>query len=200
MESWYDDVPAIIDAWYSGEEGGNAVADVLFGDYNPGGKLPVTFPQSVGQCPLYYNVKPSGRGYDYVNMSGKPLFAFGHGLSYTTFEYSNIKIEKPAISRWENTTIQVDVRNSGTRRGEEVVQLYIHDPVASVTRPLMELKGFKRISLEPGEKTTISFVLKPDDMSFLDANLKRTVEPGTFEVMIGSSSDDIRQRGNFTVK
>ncbi len=200
MESWYDDVPAIIDAWYSGEEGGNAVADVLFGDYNPGGKLPITFPQSAGQCPLYYNVKPSGRGYDYVNMSGKPLFAFGHGLSYTTFEYSNIKIEKPEISRWENITVHVDIRNTGTQKGEEVVQLYIHDPVASVTRPLMELKGFKRISLEPGEKMTISFILKPDDLSFLDADLKRTIESGTFEVMIGSSSDDIRQRGNFIVK
>jgi beta-glucosidase len=200
MESWYDDVPAIIDAWYSGEEGGNAVADVLFGDYNPGGKLPITFPQGVGQCPLYYNVKPSGRGYDYVNMSGKPLFAFGHGLSYTTFEYSNIQIEKPEISKWENFTVRVDVKNTGTLRGDEVVQFYINDSIASVTRPLMELKGFKRISLEPGEKTTVSFVLKSDDLSFLDVNLKRIIEPGTFGIMIGSASDDIRQSGSFKVK
>jgi beta-glucosidase len=200
MESWYDDIPAIVDVWYPGEEGGNAVADVLFGDYNPGGKLPITFPQGVGQCPLYYNVKPSGRGYDYVNMSGKPLFAFGHGLSYTAFEYSNLQIQKPEISKWEDLPVTVDVKNTGTLKGDEVVQLYIRDSIASVTRPLLELKAFKRISLEPGEKSTVSFVLKPDDLSFLDENLKKIVEPGKFGVMIGSSSADIRQQGNFTVK
>jgi len=200
MEKWIDNVPAIIDAWYAGEEGGNAVADVLFGDYNPGGKLPITFPQSVGQCPLYYNLKPSGRGYDYIERSGSPLFPFGYGLSYTSFEYTNIQIEKPEISRWEKATIKIDIQNVGTRKGDEVVQLYIHDVVASVTRPLKELKGFQRVTLEPKEKTTVTFIINPDDLSFLDANMKYTVEPGRFDIMIGASSSDIRQRGILIVK
>lgn len=200
MNAWADTVPAIVEAWYAGEEGGNAIADVLFGDYNPGGKLPITFPQTVGQVPLYYNTKPTGRGYDYVTVSGKALFPFGHGLSYTQFEYSNLQIVPDKIAPTESVEIRVDVRNIGTRPGDEVVQLYLRDVVSSVTRPLKELKGFKRISLAPGEKKTVNFVLTPEELAFLDRDLKSIVEPGTFAVMIGSSSEDIRVKGSFEVR
>ena len=199
MSNWMDGVSAIVEAWYAGEEGGNAIADVLFGDYNPGGKLPVTFPQAVGQCPLYYNFKPSGRGYDYVSMSGKPLFAFGYGLSYTKFEYGNLQVTPKTFNPSDKIQVSVDVQNTGSRKGDEVVQLYMHTVVASVIRPLKELKGFKRITLEPQEKKTVSFTLTPDDVSFLDKNLKYVVEPGTVEIMVGSSSDDIRAKTSFEV-
>jgi beta-glucosidase len=199
MANWIDDVPAIVDMWYGGEEAGNALADVLFGDYNPSGKLPITFPQSVGQCPLYYNTTPSGRGYDYVTMSGKPLFPFGHGLSYTKFEYSNLKIQNPKASQTENIHLGIEVRNTGTRTGDEVVQLYLHDQVASVVRPLKELGGFQRITLAPQESKTVVFTLTPDDFSMIDKDLKSVVEPGIFDVMIGSSSEDIRVNGTVEV-
>jgi len=200
MGNWIDEVPAIIEAWYAGEEGGNAVADVLFGDYNPGGKLPITFPQSVGQCPLYYNPKPSGRGYDYVTMSGKPLFPFGHGVSYTEFEYTNLQVAPKKIKPTDSIEIRVDVQNVGAREGDEVVQLYLHDVVASVTRPLKELRGFKRITLKPGEKQTVTFLLLPEQLSFLDQNMQRVIEPGVFEILMGSSSEDIRVKGSFEVQ
>jgi len=199
MANWIDRVAAIVEAWYPGEEGGNAIADVLFGDYNPGGRLPITFPQSVGQCPLYYDYKPTGRGYDYVELSGKPLFPFGYGLSYTKFEYSNLKITPQKIGERDEVRVSVDVQNIGERRGDEVVQLYLHDPVSFPARPVRELNGFKRISLEPKEKKTATFILTPEQISFLDAQLKRIVEPGTFEVMVGSSSEDIRLKGSFEV-
>jgi len=199
MLNWKDDVHAIVEAWYSGEEGGNAIADVLFGDYNPAGRLPITFPQSVAQVPLYYNTKPTGRGYDYIDMNGKPLFPFGYGLSYTEFEYSNLKISQQKIKTNERATISFDIKNIGKIKGDEVVQLYLHDIVGSVSRPLKELKGFKRIALEPGEKRTIEFELMPDDLAMLDINLNWIVEPGQFEVMIGSSSEDIRLQGIFEV-
>ncbi len=200
MRNWIDRVPAVVEAWYAGEEGGNAIADVLFGDYNPGGKLPLTFPQSVGQVPLYYNVKPSGRGYDYVSLSGKPQFPFGHGLSYTQFEYTNLQITPKQISPMQGAQISVDVQNTGARTGDEVVQLYLRDVVASVSRPLKELKDFKRITLSPQEKKTLTFALTPEQLSFLDQNMKTVVEPGEFEVMVGSSSEDIRLRGSFEVR
>jgi beta-glucosidase len=199
MENWGGLVPAIVDAWYAGEEGGNAIADVLFGDYNPAGKLPITFPQTVGQVPLYYNPKPTGRSYDYITVSGKPLFPFGHGLSYTQFEYTNLQISPAATAPDGIVEVRVDVRNSGARAGDEVVQLYIHDAVASVSRPLKELKGFQRISLAPGETKTVVFTLGPQHLVMLDIRLKPIVEPGTFEVMIGSSSEDIRLKGAFEV-
>ncbi len=200
MRNWIDEASAIIEAWYAGEEGGNAIADVLFGDYNPGGKLPLTFPQSVGQVPLYYNVKPSGRGYDYVSLSGKPQFPFGHGLSYTQFEYTNLQISPKQISPTQTVQISVDVKNTGTRAGEEVVQMYLRDVVASVARPLKELKSFKRITLKSREKQTVTFALMPEQLSFLDQNMKTVVEPGEFEVMVGSSSEDIRLRGSFEIR
>lgn len=199
MSGWIDQVPSIVEAWYSGEEGGNAIADVLFGDYNPGGKLPITFPQYVGQCPLYYNLKPSGRGYDYVDMSGKPLFPFGYGLSYTKFDYSNLRMSSPTIWPTDSITISVDIKNAGSRRGHEVVELYLHDVVGSVVRPLKELKAFRRISLDPGEQQTVRFVLGPADLAFLDRNLRLVVGEVEHEVMIGSSSEDIRVKGSFGV-
>lgn len=199
MKNWMNKVPAVLEAWYPGEEGGNAIADVLFGDYNPGGKLPITFPQFVGQVPLYYNHKPTGRGDDYNDMSGKPLFPFGFGLSYTTFSYSNLQIAPKQVSSSGKVQVSVDLQNVGDRKGAEVVQLYLHDPVASVTRPVKELKGFKRITLEPREKKTVTFEISKNELQFLDAQMKNVVEPGTIEVMIGSSSDDIRLQSSFEI-
>ena len=197
-----ENVPAIVEAWNCGEQGGNAVADVLFGDYNPGGKLSVTFPRHVGQLPVYYNYKPPKRSY--VDMSSKPLFEFGHGLSYTKFEYSNLKIKpKPPAERFGTETdvlITLDVENVGGCQGDEVVQLYIDDCLSSVVTPVEELKGFERIALNPGEKKTVQFTVTPYQLSLLDRNLKRMVEPGIFEVMVGSSSEDIRLRGSFEVE
>ncbi|MGQ9629477.1 MAG: glycoside hydrolase family 3 N-terminal domain-containing protein [bacterium] len=178
-------VPAIVEAWYPGQEGGTAVAEVLFGDYNPGGKLPITIPQTVGQLPLYYNYKPSGRAYDYVFTPFKPLFEFGYGLSYTRFEYSNLTITPEVIGPAGTVTVRVSVRNSGEHKGDEVVQLYINDVVSSVVTPVKELRGFKRITLEPGESQTVEFTLGPRHLSLLDRHLERVVEPGAFEVMIG---------------
>jgi beta-glucosidase len=194
MKSWVNKVAAIVEAWYPGEEGGNAVADVLFGDYNPGGKLPITFPLAVGQVPLYYNHKPTGRGDDYTDISGKPQFPFGYGLSYSTFKYTNLQVSPAKVDPDGKVQVSVDVENTGNRKGDEVVQLYLHDPVASVARPVKELKGFKRISLEPKEKRSVTFSLSKEELGFLDAAMKFVVEPGTIEVMLGSSSDDIRAR------
>ncbi|MDZ7378231.1 MAG: glycoside hydrolase family 3 C-terminal domain-containing protein [candidate division KSB1 bacterium] len=199
MRTWLDQVPAVLQAWYGGEEAGTAVAEVLWGDYNPGGKLPITFPLSVAQLPLYYNPKPTGRGWDYVDLSGKPLFPFGHGLSYTTFAYRNLRIEPQTIPPTGTATVSVEVENVGPRAGDEVVQLYIHDVVASVARPVKELKGFRRIHLKPGEKTTVAFRLGPEELSMLDRDLRVVVEPGTFEIMVGSSSEDIRLRSQLEV-
>lgn len=178
-------VPAIVEAWYPGEEGGNAVADVLFGDYNPGGRLPITFPRTEGQLPLYYNYKPSGRAYDYVFTPFKPLFEFGHGLSYTRFEYSNLQIAPKEIGPAGKIKVSVEVQNVGDRKGDEVVQLYLNDVVSSVVTPVKELKGFKRVTLDVGEKKTVEFTLTPEHLSLLDRHLERVVEPGTFEVMVG---------------
>jgi beta-glucosidase len=199
MLDWVDRVGAIVDAWYPGQEGGTAIADVLFGDYNPAGRLPITFPRTVGQVPLYYNLEPSGRGYDYVDSSGSPLFAFGHGLSYTEFAYSNRVIEPEKGGPDTEFTVSFDVENVGGRTSDEVAQLYIRDVVSSLVRPLMELKGFERVALQPGEKRTVRFTLGPDQLSFLDAEMKPVVEPGVFEVYVGASSDDIRLRGKLEV-
>ena len=180
-------MPAILEGFYLGQETGVGVADVLFGDYNPGGKLTISFPRSVGQLPLFYNRKPTARrGYLFANK--EPLFPFGFGLSYTTFAYSNLKINPAKISATESTKVSVTVTNSGKRAGDEIVQLYIRDLVSSVTRPIMELKDFKRISLAPGESKTVEFVITPDKLSFLDVNMKSVVEPGWFDIMVGTSS------------
>jgi len=200
MNEWKNDIPAIVDVWYPGDEGGNAVADVLFGDYNPAGRLPITFPIDESQLPLYYNHKPTGRGDDYVNLSGKPLFPFGYGLSYTTFDYSYLKIKSPVINADQTTSISFKLTNTGNYDGDEVVQLYIKDLYASVARPVMELKGFKRIHLEKGKTKEISFEITPDLLSMLNEDMKRIVEPGDFRIMIGASSNDIRLTKILTVK
>ncbi len=200
MQKWIDKVPAILDVWYPGDAGGNAIADVLFGDYNPAGRLPITFPIHESQLPLYYNHKPTGRGDDYNNLTGKPLFPFGYGLSYTNFEYSNLVFEKQQINSDESTTIHFTVTNTGNFDGDEVVQLYIRDLFASVARPVLELKGFDRIHLEKGESKEVRFEITPELLSMLNEQMERVVEPGEFRIMIGASSNDIRLRGNLNVK
>jgi len=200
MQKWIDKVPAILDVWYPGDAGGNAIADVLFGDYNPAGRLPITFPIHESQLPLYYNHKPTGRGDNYNNLTGKPLFPFGYGLSYTNFEYSNLVFEKQQINSDESTTIHFTVTNTGNFDGDEVVQLYIRDLFASVARPVLELKGFDRIHLEKGESKEVRFEITPELLSMLNEQMERVVEPGEFRIMIGASSNDIRLRGNLNVK
>ncbi|MFC1725401.1 glycoside hydrolase family 3 C-terminal domain-containing protein, partial [candidate division KSB1 bacterium] len=195
MTAWIDKVYAVVEAWYPGEAGGSAVADVIFGDYNPAGRLPITFPVSEAQLPLYYNHKPTGRGDDYLNMTGYPLFPFGHGLSYTTFKYSDLRITPGEVKVDGKAKASFTVTNSGNVQGEEVVQLYIKDQTASFSRPVMELKGFERISLLPGEIKEITMEITPEILSMLDKNLNWVVEPGDFSIMIGSSSRDIRLRG-----
>jgi beta-glucosidase len=180
-------VPAILEGFYLGQETGIAVADVLFGDYNPAGKLPVSFPRSVGQLPIYYNHKPTAkRGYLFT--SKEPLFPFGYGLSYTTFEFSKLQVAQPQIGVNGRAEVSVTVTNTGKVAGDEIVQLYIRDLVSSVTRPVLELKDFKRISLAPGESKTVNFTITPDKLSFLDLNMNRVVEPGWFDIMVGQSS------------
>ncbi len=177
----------IYECWYLGQETGRAVADVLFGDYNPGGKLPISIPRSAGHLPVFYNYKPSARrGYLFDDVS--PLYAFGYGLSYTSFSITNARLMKKRIPRNGSTRVLVDVTNTGRREGTEVVQLYIRDVVSSVTRPVKELKGFKKVRLAPGESTTITFDITPDLLKFYDVNMKYVVEPGDFELMIGNSS------------
>ena len=192
MSNWLNKVNSVLDIWYPGEEGGHAVADVLFGDYNPSGRLPITFPVHEAQLPLVYNHKPTGRGDDYYNLSGLPLFPFGYGLSYTQFEYSDLQFEKNVISASDSTRVRCTIKNTGQFTGDEVVQLYITDKLASVARPVMELKGFQRLTLQPGEGKTISFAITPGLLSMLNAEMERIVEPGAFTIMIGASSRDIR--------
>ena len=182
-----ENVPAILEGFYLGEETGTAAADVLFGDYNPGGKLTVSFPRTVGQLPIYYNYKPSARR-GYVNAPTSPLYPFGFGLSYTTFKYSNLKITKPKIKADEETTVTVDITNTGKVRGDEIAQMYLRDEVSSVTRPIKELKDFARVSIEPGATKTVTFKVTPEKLSFYNREMKRVVEPGMFQIMVGGNS------------
>jgi beta-glucosidase len=201
----YEHVQAIIAAWLPGEEGGNAVADVLFGKVNPGGKLPISFPRSVGQIPVYYAHRPSGgRSHwtgNYVDISASPLYPFGHGLSYTTFSYENLNVDNPTIHQDGNVNIELDVQNTGDREGDEVVQFYIHYKPSncSITRPVKELKGFKRIRFNAGEKKHLTFTLYAHQLAFYQEDMSYAVNPGEVEVMIGSSSEDIRLTGAFTI-
>jgi len=197
-----EQVPAILEAWLPAAEGGTAVADVLFGDVNPGGKLPITFPRSAGQIPVYYGHKPTHRSNwygDYVSTSIEPLFPFGHGLSYTTFSFENLRIGPERIGPDGAVTVSVDVTNTGDRSGDEVVQLYVHRRGVSVTRPVKELKGFKRITLGAGEKTTVTFTLLGSQLGFYNLDMEFVVEPGAVEVMVGSSSADIHLTGEFEI-
>ena len=188
--------PAILESWMGGTESGNAIADILFGDVNPGAKLPVSFPRTVGQIPIYYNHMNTGRPPDagnrynskYFDLPWTPLFPFGFGLSYTTFKISNLQLSAPRIGVNGKVTVSVEVENTGRRAGDEVVQLYIRDPVASMTRPVKELKGFQRVSLQPGEKRRVEFVLGPEHLGFWNREMRYVVEPGEFRVMVGASS------------
>ncbi len=182
-------VPAIFECWYLGQETGRAVADCLFGDVNPSGKLPITIPRSAGHLPAFYNHKPSARrGYLFDDVS--PLYTFGYGLSYTAFAIENVRLAKKKINRDGSTRVLADVTNTGARVGAEVVQMYIRDLVSSVTRPIKELKGFQKVELQPGETKTVAFDITPESLAFYDVNMKRVVEPGEFEIMIGNSSRD----------
>ena len=200
MSRWLDKVDAVMQAWYPGEEGGHAIADVLFGDYNPAGRLPITFPVAEGQLPLTYNHKPTGRGDDYVDLTGQPLFPFGYGLSYSTFEYSALVVEPATITESGSAKIRFRVKNTGTRAGDEVPQLYVRDVLASVARPMMELKGFTRIRLQPGEERVVELQLRAQELRFLDERMRWVVEPGVWRIMVGASSKDIRLRGELSVQ
>ncbi len=185
-----ENIPAVVEAWFPGEDGGRAVADVLFGNYNPGGKLPISFPRSVGQLPIYYNQKPSAI-HRYVSEKNTPLYPFGYGLSYTEFSFSNLKVDKKEISPDGTVTVSVDVKNTGNRDGEEVVQLYINDVYSSVTTPKKTLKGFKRVLIKKGENKKVTFKLTAEELAIWNREMKRVVEPGEFEVMVGGNSIDL---------
>ena len=194
-------VPAIVEAWRPGERGGEAVADVLFGDYNPSGRLAITIPRHVGQLPAYYNYKP-GKDYwirrekrGYVDMPATPLYPFGFGLSYTQYKYSNLRIEPPQIHRAGTSRVSVDVTNVGDRTGTETVQLYVHETTAPVAIPIKQLRGFQRVELNPGESKTVTLTLTPEDLQLLDRDMHWRVVPGDFEVMAGASSEDLPLKG-----
>lgn len=201
-----DHVPAIMYTWWLGSQAGNAIADVLFGDYNPSGKLPMTFPRTEGQIPIYYNYFNTGRPAKddndknyrsaYIDLSLYPKYAFGYGLSYTSFAYNNFKLSKSSIKPTETVTVSIDIKNTGKYAGEEIVQLYLRDKVGSVVRPVKELKDFKKIMLQPGETKTVTFSINRDKLSFYNAQLQWVAEPGEFEVMIGASSADIKAAQN----
>ncbi len=203
-------VPAILDVWFAGTEAGDAIADVLFGKVNPSGKLTATFPQNVGQIPLFYNHKNTGRPLakgawftkfrsNYLDVSNDPLFPFGFGLSYTTFGYKNLKLSDSTLANDGKLTVSVEVTNSGNYDGAEVVQLYIRDLVGSVTRPVKELKGFQKIFLKKGETRTVEFTLTEKDLRFYNSDLKYVSEPGDFKVFVGTNSDDVLE-GSFALK
>ncbi len=195
-----DKAPAILETWFGGTQTGNAVYDVLFGDYNPGGKLTMTFPRSVGQIPIYYAQKSTGRPFDannkystkYLDIPNTPQFPFGFGLSYTTFEYSNLGVSKTIFGFKDKIDINVTVKNIGTRDGEEVVQLYVRDLVGSITRPIKELKGFNKIILKAGESKVVTFTITADDLAFYHPDLTRYAEAGDFDIMVGTNSSDVK--------
>src|SRR2546423_7173065 len=196
----HETVPAIVESWFLGVETGSALADVLFGDVSPSGKLPVTFPCVVGQVPIYYAHKNTGRPSstakytsNYLDVPWTPLYPFGFGLSYTTFTYGMPRLSAARLSPGDTLKIEVEVTNAGRRTGEEVAQLYIQDLVASVTRPVKELLRFQRVTLRPGETATLRFALGASDLAFYDLAMRRVVEPGTFKVFVGGSSADVRE-------
>ena len=205
-----DSANAILYAWFAGSEGGNAIANVLFGDYNPAGKLPVTFPRNMGQIPIYYNYVNTGRPITteknvvyksaYIDAPSTPRYAFGYGLSYTSFSYNDLKISQQQMSSNDSLTVSFTLTNTGKRSGEEVVQLYIRDVVASVVRPLKELKGFNKVKLEAGESKKISFTINKETLSFYNQQLKWGTEAGSFQVMIGAASNDIKLQTSFELK
>jgi beta-glucosidase len=208
LEGVVDDAPAILEAWFPGVQAGPAVADVVFGKVNPGGKLPVSFPRRLGQVPIYYNHEPTGRPCNpevkwnsrYRDIpSCSPLFVFGHGLSYTTFEVSNLRLSSSSVSKNGSLRASVTVRNTGSRSGDEVVQLYLHDPVASISQPVRRLRGFQRVTLNPGQARTVTFTLDKSDFGFYDNRGRFVVEPGQIDVYAGNSSSAAMTQ-SFTVR
>nr|WP_242411239.1 beta-glucosidase BglX [Pseudomonas knackmussii] len=203
-----ENADAMLETWFSGTEGGNAIADVLFGDYNPAGKLAMTFPRSVGQIPIYYNHLNTGRPFDhehpnkytsrYFDSQNGPLYPFGYGLSYTSFSVSDVKLSSAKMHKGDTLTARVTVKNTGKRAGETVVQLYLRDLVASISRPVKELKGFRKVMLQPGESKVVEFPIREQDLRFYDGSLRYASEPGDFKVMIGLDSDDVKE-GQFTL-
>jgi beta-glucosidase len=194
--SWMaENMPAILNIWHPGVECGHATADVLFGDTSPGGKLPVTFPRAVGQVPIHYNHKRTGRppapklyASKYIDLPWTPLFPFGHGLSYTQFEFKNLRLSSERIGLRDQLSVSVDLKNVGSRSGDEVVQLYVHDVLASVTRPVKELKAFERVALGPGEQKTLRLMVPCDRLGFHGRDDKYVVEPGEFKLWVGPNS------------
>lgn len=191
-------IPSIVEVWYPGEKGGLAIADVLLGNVNPSGKLPITFPRAVGQIPFYYDHKPTS-WHRYVDEANTPLFPFGFGLSYTSFQYADLQISPDKISDTSNTDVSVKIKNTGEVKGTEVVELYVRDVVSSVTTPVLALKGFQRITLQPGDSGMVHFTIAPEQLSLWNREMKRVVEPGEFKIMVGSSSADIRLTGSLWV-
>jgi beta-glucosidase len=191
-----DSASALVESWFLGVEHGNALADVLFGDHAPSGKLPVTFPRTTGQVPIYYSFMKTGRPpvekqkytSNYIDVFSTPRFPFGHGLTYTSFSYSNLRLSRNPLSGREVVVLTVDLRNTGSRAGTEVAQLYMRDDAATVTRPVRELRGFQRVTLQPGETRTLRFELQPDDLAMYDRDMRRVVEPGSFTLWVGGSS------------
>jgi beta-glucosidase len=207
-----ENIPAILEAWYPGAEGGNALARILFGEVNPSGRLSVSVPQSVGHIPVFYNFKPTGRGYyhnpgtpekpgrDYVFSSTDPLFPFGFGLSYTQFEYSDLKIEKNELTEKDTIQLSVKVKNSGEIAGKEVVQVYINDKISSVTTPIKVLKGFKKVNIDSNDVITVNFSIPCKELGLWDKNMNYIVEPGEFDIMIGASAEDIKLKDSIKIK
>ncbi len=202
-------IPVILEAWFPGTQGGNALADVIFGDYNPSGKLPASFPIHVGQTPMYYNYKNTGRPIreddyrwqtKYLDVPNKPMYPFGYGLSYTQFKYSDLKLNKKEVQFKEVLEVSVKLKNSGKFDGAEVVQLYVRDLFGSVTRPVKELKGFEKVFLKVGEEKVISFKLTSDDLRFHDINMDFVAESGKFNVFVGGNSNDVLQSDFSLVK
>ena len=202
-----DHVPAILYTWWLGNQAGNAIADVLYGNYNPAGKLPITFPRTEGQIPIYYNHYNTGRPAQndttvnytssYIDLQNSPKYAFGHGLSYTTFSYSNLQFNKKTMLKKESITVTFDLTNTGKYAGEEVTQFYLRQMVAQPLRPIKELKGFEKVMLQPGETKTITFNIDKEKLAFYNDALERITQPGEFKLMIGSASDDIRLQDSF---
>ena len=191
-------VASLLTAWYPGQEGGNAIADILFGNYNPAGRLTISIPESVNQLPVYYNAPRKRRSY--IDGNSNPLYSFGHGLSYTTFDYSNIKVVTPPNQDQSSVEITFDLKNTGNQDGDEVPQLYVQDLISSVITPEKQLKGFQRVHLKAGETKKITFKLEMKDLSLWDQQTKRVVEPGDFLVSVGASSEDIKLKEKFTVQ
>jgi beta-glucosidase len=199
MNNWLDKVPGVLDVWYPGEEGGHAVTDVLFGDADPGGRLPISFPISEAQLPWVYNHAPTGRGDDYYNLSGLPLFPFGYGMSYTHFSYSGLSLDKTTLSVGDSAVLSCRVTNDGERDGDEVVQLYLRETVASVARPVIALKGWKRLHLRKGESAEVRFVVGQKVLASLNKTLQWEVEPAEYQLLVGASSRDLRLKGILNV-